>query len=278
MNQRTLSSHFSIQGTGIHSGAAARVSVRPAAPDSGRVFRCGGVTIPAGVEYVVDTTRSTTLGSDGTRIGTVEHLLSALAGCGIDNCEIEVDGPEIPILDGSARPFVEAILSSGVEAQHVPARFARVREPLPVAVGASELRAEPSDRLSIRVTTEFDDWPEGAATVSTDGHDGIPGGYADRIAPARTFAFRNEVEMLIAAGLARGGSLDNALIVTPPDSFSTPLRVPAEWCAHKMLDVIGDLALLNARPLMTITAHRPGHRVNTAFAAAIRDHWREESS
>ena len=275
MNQQTISTSFLLEGIGIHTGITGRVTVHPAEPGTGRRFRTNGVTIPAEVRYVVDTTRSTTLGLDGSRISTVEHVLSALAGCGIDNCTIDVEGPEIPILDGSALPFVEAIRSVGVVSQRVPARILRLSEPVSVTMGASEMRATPADTLHIEVTTKFDDWPEGAATLIAHGPDGIPSRYFEEIAPARTFAFRQEVESLIAAGLAKGGSLDNALIIDPPDTFSTPLRVPSEWCAHKLLDVTGDCALLNARLIMNLYACRPGHRINTAFARAILAQGRE---
>jgi UDP-3-O-[3-hydroxymyristoyl] N-acetylglucosamine deacetylase len=269
MEQQTISGPFTFEGVGIHSGARARVTVRPAAPGSGRSFHVAGVTIPAHVRCVVDTKRCTTLGIDGTRVGTVEHLLSALAGCGIDNCTIDVEGPEIPILDGSALPIVAAIHNAGIERQRTEARSVRLARAVSTEVGASAMRAERSNAFELHISTDFDEWPEGAATLELRGEDGVPTGYAESVAPARTFAFRAEVEMLIAAGLAKGGSLDNALIVSPPDTFSSPLRVPLEWCAHKMLDVIGDLALLNARPIVAIHARRPGHRINVALAQAI---------
>ena len=269
MQQNTLSSAFVIEGVGIHTGVHARLTVHPSEPDTGRVFITDGVSIPARADFVVDTTRSTTLGRDGARVSTVEHLLSALSGCGLDNCRIEIDGPEVPILDGSALPFVDAIRSAGVAGQNVAARVLRLSEPITVSVGSTELRAIPSDQSSIEVTTDFDDWPDGSASVRLQITDGIPVGYSESIAPARTFAFRREVEMLIAAGLAKGGSLDNALIITPPGEYSSPLRVPFEWCAHKALDIIGDLALLDSRVAMRIVARRPGHRMNTELARAI---------
>ena len=277
MEQQTVSGPFTVAGVGIHRGVEARVTVRPAPANTGRRFLSNGISIQAQVRYVVDTTRSTTLGSDGVTISTVEHLLSALAGCGIDNCLIDVDGPEIPILDGSALPFVDAINAAGIERQGVPARTISISRTISVSSGGSELRAEPADELYLEVTTEFDEWPAGTATVAVHGADGIPESYAGAIAPARTFAFRREVEMLIAAGLAKGGSLDNALIISPPNEYSTPLRVPSEWCAHKLLDVIGDLALLDARPAMSIHARRPGHRINTALAQSIYAKCREQT-
>ena len=269
MDQQTIRRPFQIEGVGIHTGVRGTVLVEPAAPNFGRTFICGGVTLPAHVRYVVDTARCTTLGRDGATVSTVEHLLSALAGCGIDNCTMTVMGPEIPILDGSALPIVQEIQAAGIEVQQAPARFLELAEAVSVELGASRMRAEPAAGLRIEAITEFAQWPEGAASVTSACDGGVPGDYARAIAPARTFAFRNEVEMLIAAGLAKGGSLDNALIVEPPDTFSSPLRLPHEWCAHKLLDVLGDLALLNARLRMSVTATQPGHRANVALAEVI---------
>jgi len=267
--QQTLKEAFTLEGTGIHSGAQGRVTVHPAGPDTGRVFRVGAVSFPAHVSYVLDTARCTTLGSEGVRVSTVEHLLSALQGCGIDNAVLEVSGPEIPILDGSALPFVEAILSAGICAQEHPPRRLRLAAPVEVVEGESRLRADPADGCALEATTTFDEWPEGRATARARLDPKDCAGYRAQVAPARTFAFRQEVEALLAAGLAQGGSLDNALILTPPGGFSTPLRLPAEWCAHKLLDLIGDLALLDARLALRLTALRPGHRVNVRFARTL---------
>ncbi|HLJ54690.1 MAG TPA: UDP-3-O-acyl-N-acetylglucosamine deacetylase [Chthonomonadaceae bacterium] len=269
MEQQTLAAPFEFEGIGIHTGGPARVVVRPAGPGTGRVFHAAGQCIPARTQFVVDTRRSTTLGRDGARLSTVEHLLSALAGCGIDNCDVDVEGAEIPILDGSAQPFVRLIHVAGIVRQRAPARFVTLDAPLSVENGGSELRAEPAGAMSLRVETRFDEWPEGAATLEVDGPAGVPADYMEAIAPARTFAFRREVDMLIAAGLAKGGSLDNALVIEPPDTFSSSLRIPQEWCAHKALDLIGDLALLDARLAIRVTALRPGHRINTALAQKI---------
>jgi UDP-3-O-[3-hydroxymyristoyl] N-acetylglucosamine deacetylase len=271
VEQQTLAQAFTLEGVGIHTGAAGRVTVHPAPADTGRLFRSGGREIPARADYVIDTSRCTTLGADGARVSTVEHLLSALHGLGIDNAIIEVVGPEIPILDGSALPWVEAIQAAGVTAQGVPARLFTLAEPCDVAEGASQMQARPGDGLRVEVLTEFSDWPEGRASQTfASGPEGAAA-YARQIAPARTFAFRKEVEMLLAAGLAKGGSLDNALIISPPDTFSTPLRLPQEWCAHKLLDVIGDLALADARLNLHLTAIRPGHRLNVRLAGALRE-------
>ena len=266
LRQQTLAASFTLAGVGIHTGEAGRIRVHPAAVNSGRVFRIGETLIPAKVEKVVDTTRCTTLAHDSVTISTVEHILSALAGLNIDNATIEVEGREIPILDGSSLPFVEAILSVGIHTQDEPARFITLQNIASFTNGNSEMSASPNETYRIEARTDFDDWQEGDVILAVEMSQQE---YVARIAPARTFAFRKEVEMLLATGLAKGGSLDNALIIDPPDTFSTPLRVPSEWCAHKILDIVGDLALLDARPLMAVSCRRPGHRMNYGLAKEI---------
>ncbi len=270
MEQQTLAQAFTLAGIGIHTGMNGKVTVHPAESGFGRIFRVGQIDIPAHIDHVVDTTRSTTLGTAGARVHTVEHLLSALHGLGVDNALIEVEGPEIPILDGSALPFVEAIVAAGIRGQGDPCRILGYRadaDPLLLNEGSSSFSVTASDTFRIAVTTEFANWVEGKATVEYDSS--FSDTYATEIAPARTFAFREEVEHLLKSGLAQGGSLDNALIITPPDEFSTPLRLPEEWCAHKLLDVLGDLALVGARLQIAVTALRPGHRANTALARRL---------
>jgi UDP-3-O-[3-hydroxymyristoyl] N-acetylglucosamine deacetylase len=269
MEQRTLRTEFALEGVGIHSGAPARVVVRPAPPNYGRVFVREGIEIPALAANVVDTARCTTLGAGGERVRTVEHLLSALYALDVDNARIEIDGPEVPAMDGSALPFMEAIERAGIVGQDCEARVLTVCEKIPVDMGTAMLRAEPAGELAIDVTTRFEDWREGEAQVLATVGAHQAEGYRTRIAPARTFAFRQEVEVLIAAGLAQGGSLDNALIITPPSEFSTPLRVPQEWCAHKALDLIGDLSLVGARLRARITAQGAGHRANVLLAREL---------
>lgn len=270
MEQQTLRNTIAFEGVGIHTGQRARVTVQPAEADTGRVFRVGHVTIPGRVEYVVDTRRCTTLGKDSVSVSTVEHLLSALHAYGIDNALIEVDGPEIPILDGSALSFAQAFAEVGTMGQGATPRVLALTSPLAWELGGTGVNATPADEFMVEVITEFDDWPEGAACVRAVVEPDTAADYQVSIAPARTFAFRREVEQLLAAGLALGGSLDNALVITPPATFSTPLRLPSEWCAHKLLDVIGDLALLDARLQMNLTITRPGHHANTRFADVLR--------
>ena len=281
LEQHTLAHSFHFEGVGIHTGETTRVTVHPADVDTGRAFRVNGQTIPAHADWVVDTTRCTTLGREGTRLHTVEHLLSALHAYRIDNALIEVEGSEIPILDGSALPHAQAIEQSGIIAQSKPARTITLTRALSLEERASHVSAEPALQFDVTVCVEFDHWREGKAEQGYTSGEAGGVSYLQSIAPARTFAFDFEVKQLLAAGLARGGSLDNALIISPPDEtsevsrmgtstkFSTPLRLPHEWCAHKLLDVLGDFALFNARPLMRVTAFRPGHGSNIRFVQAV---------
>jgi UDP-3-O-[3-hydroxymyristoyl] N-acetylglucosamine deacetylase len=255
---------LTFEGVGIHTGRHSSVTIHPADVDTGRLLVARGARIPCEARYAVDTTRSTTLGLDGVRVSTVEHLLSALHAAGVDNAEIAVEGDEIPILDGSALPFAEAIADTGVVTQNREARTLVLPSPVTVTAGASAASALPGAGLQLTVITEFDSWPEGNRRLNFSG-----GRYLQDVAPARTFAFQFEVQRLIEAGLAKGGSLDNALIIDPPDRFSSPLRVESEWCAHKLLDLIGDLALVNRRVQASVTVNRPGHTINVMLAREL---------
>ena len=173
-------------------------------------------------------------------------------------------------MDGSALPFAEAITAAGTVSQDKLARFI-CPEKIEFAGGRSEYGVMPHEfgGMTLSVSTQFDNWPEGSAAQIENFTSNSAPDYAEKIAPARTFAFREEVDQLIAAGLAKGGSLDNALIITPPAEFSTPLRLPQEWAVHKMLDLIGDLALVDARIEAFIYAARPGHRGNVRLALEL---------
>ncbi len=224
--------------------------------------------IPARADYVIDTSRCTVLGSEGVLVSTVEHLLSALSGCNIDNAIIEVVGSELPILDGSSLPWVEEILNVGVAKQSQEAHFFKIKSKSEIVQGHSICEASPAEEFSIEVTTQFDNWPEGSSTICAVLGVDIDS-YCSHISPARTFAFLQEVQAILDSGLAKGGSLENVLIITPPATYSSPLRVEKEWCAHKILDCIGDLALLNARSCFHMRAIRPGHRINNAMAREL---------
>lgn len=269
--QTTLRAPFTVRGQGLHTGAPCAVTARPAPADSGITFlcRCEGepVRVPALAASVVETRRCTALGAGGARLDTVEHLLSALAGLRVDNAEIEVDGPELPALDGSALPWVAAIRGAGVERLEELGRVRQLSQPVALRDGESWLVAVPADRYTLTCATHFDHPLLGTQAVSFSED---PDAYVREVAPARTFGFAHEVEALLAAGLARGGSLDNALVIHE-DHFSSDLRIPDECTRHKLLDLIGDLSLAGGRLHAHITAVRPGHRANAAFAALLAE-------
>lgn len=263
--QTTIGDSVRLSGTGLHSGERTRVTVLPAPPGTGVRFLVDGVSIPAHSDYVVNTRRATCLARGGARVDTVEHILSALHGLQIDNVEIEVFGSEAPILDGSALPWVNALQSAGIVPVGEDAEPIRPLSPIWLRDGDSWLIATPADEFSLTCIIEFDHPLLGtqAATFVAD-----PQVFAAEIAPARTFGFAKEVEALYAAGLAKGGSLENALIIYD-DHFSDDLRVPDECLRHKLLDLWGDLFLAGGRIQAAITAIKPGHRINAAFAAKL---------
>lgn len=260
-----LESSISLSGVGIHTGQHGRVTVHP--EESGGIrFIVKGVAIPALASFVAGTSRCTRLARNDASVDTVEHLLSALCVMGIRNASIEVEGPEIPILDGSALPWVTALRSAGLKKILEPVDYLSLNKPAAFLLDDSWYIAEPADSYQLCVVTHFDHPMLGIQTLIFDGD---PARYEHEIAPARTFAREQEINALRAAGMALGGSLDNALILYP-DRLSDLERVPQECCAHKMLDLIGDLSLIGAVPLVHITAIRPGHRANTAFANCLR--------
>ncbi len=266
-HQKTLRAPFCASGIGLHTGERAHVKVVPAPPDTGIQFHVGGRLIPARTEFVVSTRRCTCLGLDNARVDTVEHLLSALWGLGIDNAVVEMDGPELPALDGSALPWAESVLRAGLMDSAKPRQLLEVQETLGMRDGESWYVAVPGEELTLTCVTHFDHPLLGTEALTFHPE---PQRYLEEIAPARTFGFISEVEALISAGLARGGSLDNALIIHE-DRFSGELRLPQECLRHKMVDLVGDLALAGRRLRASITAVRPSHRGNAAFAALLAD-------
>lgn len=262
--QTTLGESVKLAGVGMHSGSRSVVTVHPE-HTGGIRFRQERITIPAYADRVVNTVRATCLGDGPARIDTVEHILSALHGLQIDNALIEVDGPEIPILDGSALPWVDAFRGAAVVPLGREAQPIRPMSPIALGDGDSWILATPADEFSLTCVTKYDH-PLLGTQVATFVAD--PSVFAAEVAPARTFGFAEEVEALLAAGLAKGGSLDNALVVYD-DHFSDDLRVPDECLRHKLLDLWGDLYLAGGRIQAAITAIKPGHRINTRFAAML---------
>jgi UDP-3-O-[3-hydroxymyristoyl] N-acetylglucosamine deacetylase len=268
-NQRTLAKRVTCSGVGLHSGRPVTLTLAPAAADSGiRFVRMDlGVEIPARSEHVADTTLSTNLAVGKARIHTVEHVLSALTGMGIDNCRVEVDGPEIPILDGSSAPFVALIREGGVAEQPTGKQFIIMERAVEVRDGDKLARLEPADALTMEFTVDF------KHPLVTD--QAFRFAFSDRnyereVARARTFCFLRDIEMMKKAGLAKGGSLENAIVV---DEFSIlnpeGLRFPDEFARHKVLDAIGDLSLFGLPVIGHFSAYKSGHGLNQALVAKV---------
>ena len=268
--ETTLRTSVSIEGVGLHSGHPVRAYFRPAPPGHGLVFtrldRPGSV-IPARLSSAATFDYATTLTSGGVSIGTVEHLLSAAAGEGLDNCAIEIDGPEVPILDGSALPFVRLFHAAGFERQDARVRPIVIDRRVEVTRGDRSIVFSP-DGPGLTITYEID-FPHPIVGRQTLTLPVRPEEYSARIAPARTFGFARDVEAMRARGLARGGNLHNAVVLDDEGVISGPLRFRDEFVRHKILDLVGDLALLG-RPLSGhIQARKAGHALHIEFARAL---------
>lgn len=267
--QQTLAREVEVAGVGIHSGQMARVHLRPAAADHG--IRVRRVDLEGAPEIVItpDTlesgVRCTALADGGARVRTVEHLLAACYALGVDNLRIDIDAEEMPILDGSAAPWLTALDEAGLAACDAPPRVIEVAQPILLSLGESTLMALPSSSLRLTVASVTSHPVAGSQVFDFDGS---PSVFRASLAIARTFCYLEEVEALLAAGLARGGSLDNALVVKP-DAYSSPLRIENELAAHKTLDLLGDLAVLGLRLQCHVVAVRPGHHVNQQLVKAI---------
>ncbi|HZR10135.1 MAG TPA: UDP-3-O-acyl-N-acetylglucosamine deacetylase [Myxococcales bacterium] len=266
--QRTFKQRAAVSGVGLHSGASVRLTLAPAPVDSGIVFTSRGVEIPAISQFVVDTNLNTSLGRGSVRIGTVEHLLAALSGCGIDNARIEVEGPEIPIADGSSEPFVALIREAGIHEQRAPRRYLMVRRPVTVSDEDKLARLSPArGKFAIQYTIDFHHPLISDQSYSLEVTEKS---FQKDIARARTFGFKRDVEHLHRAGLARGGSLDNAVVV---DDFNIlnpeGLRYPDEFVRHKILDALGDLSLIGMPVIGQLTAVKSGHALNQLLVRRI---------
>ena len=270
LKQRTLRSVIHASGVGLHGGVKVNMTLRPAAPNSGIVFRRVDldepVDIPARAVLVGDTRMCSCLEKDGIKVGTIEHLMSALAGLGIDNAWIDLDAPEVPILDGSAAPFVFLIQSAGIEEQPAPKQFIRVTRPIEVREGDKWARFEPYDgyRLDFSIVFNHPAIDKSAQRAAIDFSEHA---YTREVARARTFGFMQEVEYLRENGLALGGGLDNAIVL---DEFRVlnqdGLRYNDEFVKHKILDAIGDLYLLGHPVLAAYASHKGGHALNNQLA------------
>jgi len=267
--QRTLKTATQCSGVTLHSGAQVTMTLHPAAAGTGIVFRrtdLGGTEILASWRNVVDAPMCTALiDSSGTRVATVEHLLAAFAGCGVDNAIVEIDGPELPIMDGSAGPFVFLIDCTGTVAQDAPRRAIRILRPVEVADSGRATRLLPGEGFSVTVEIDYPTPPilSQRYTVPLDR-------FRAEIARARTYGFLHEVESLHAAGLARGASLLNAVVVSGEAVVNEEgLRYSDEFVRHKALDAIGDLYLAGAPIIGRFEGIRSGHRMNHRLLAAL---------
>jgi len=271
MNQQTISKSFSLAGVGLHSGEVATVTVLPAEPDMGRFFVYHDRHIPAQVQSVAATVMSTELKVESAAVRTVEHLLAALSSMGVDNARIEVDLPELPILDGSALPWVEAIDRAGIKVQTLPRKYLAIEQVLTVQRGDGFVAAFPSDQLRFSYGIEFPTTAIGTQWFSWQPDpDNFAAAFAAEIAPARTFTMASEVEYLRDRGLIKGGSLENALVCDRNGWLNPPLRFADEPCRHKLLDLIGDLSLLGLLPQAHIVAFKASHTLHIQLAQAIQ--------
>ena len=273
VRQRTLKTSISCAGIALHSGVNVTLNLMPAAAGAGVVFHRIDIhdkdnVVPAIWDRVVDTRMCTSIGNDdGVTVGTIEHLMAALAGCGIDNARVELNGPEVPIMDGSSEPFVSLIECAGVVEQSAPRRVIRILKPVNVEVGDSQATLMPADRPSLDVEIDFD-----SAFISNQALSIglVNGSFCKELARARTFGFLHEVEQMRAAGLAKGGSLENAVVVSQDGVLNDGgLRFDDEFVRHKMLDAVGDLYLAGGHIIGQFSGIRSGHAINNALLRAL---------
>lgn len=295
--QHTLRKNYSFEGKGLHTGQVAKMVVMPAPADTGIIFRRvdleGCPEVEALAENVSSTARSTTISKGQASVSTIEHILSALTGLGVDNAVIEINNVEVPILDGSAKPYIDAMWADGFEQQDAPRRYIELKEAVEVTnENGSRVRIEPAEEFSYDILVDFNSRVLGVQNAQWD-----PSVvYAEEIGVCRTFVFFHEIEFLFKNGLVKGGDVDNAIVivehpVTPEqvqnmsNLFNIPalevredgylsnlvLRFPNECARHKLLDLIGDLRLAGGFLKAKVTAEKSGHGINTAAARQIRE-------
>ncbi len=266
--RRTLRREVGCTGIGLHSGKPVRLTLRPAPAEHGiRFLRTDvGVEIPATLEYLASQDHATTLSRDGVSIGTVEHLLSALLGLGMDDVLVEVDGPEIPVLDGSAAPFVILLHEAGLKPLAVSRQYLKVLKTVEVVRGGKRARLSPAEHFSVTYAIGFDHHLLRHQALSLRVS---PRTYCEGIAPARTFGFLRDVETLRRSGLALGGSLENAVVIGETGVLNNKLRFEDEFVRHKILDAIGDLALLGTPVIGHFEAQKAGHALHAAVAQKL---------
>src|SRR4029079_195566 len=267
--QRTLRRSVSCTGIGLHSGNKVTLSLKPSAADYGVRFQradLGGLEIPATVTHLGGIQYQTGLTREAVSVETVEHLLAALTALGIDNVIVELNSPEVPIMDGSAAPFVYLVNEAGVKRLPAPRRYLKALRPISLTQGDKRIALYPSDHFKVTYSISFDHplLRHQSRTMKITEES-----FVEEIAPARTFGFLKEVEMLRQRGLALGGWLDSAIVLGEPGVLNNALRFEDEFVRHKILDVIGDLSLVGHPVVGHLVAHRGGHALHTAFAARI---------
>ena len=267
--QHTLRRQISCAGIGLHSGNKVQLSLKPAAPNSGIRFRrtdLGSHEIPATVQHLAGIQLATGLARNEVSVETVEHLMAALVSMSIDNVLVELNSPEVPIMDGSASPFIYLINEAGIKTLQAPRKYLKIIRPIAISRGDKRIALYPSDHFKVTYSISYDHpllrHQSRTLRITEDS-------FVDDIAPARTFTFLKDVEMLRQNGLALGGSLDNAIVLGETGVLNNALRFQDEFVRHKILDAIGDLALVGHPVVGHLVAHRAGHALHTEFAAKI---------
>ncbi|HUD43203.1 MAG: UDP-3-O-acyl-N-acetylglucosamine deacetylase [Dokdonella sp.] len=273
IRQRTLKNVIKATGVGLHTGEKVYMTLRPAAVDTGIVFRRVDLSPPVDIrscpENVGDTRLSSTLIQGEVRIATIEHLLSAMAGLGIDNAYVDLSAPEVPIMDGSAGPFVFLLQSAGIEEQAAPKRFIRIKKPIKVESGDKWARFEPFDGFKVGFSIDFDH-PMFTRRSSTSEIDFSTTSFVKEVSRARTFGFMRDIEYLRERNLALGGSMDNAIVLDDYRVLNEDgLRYEDEFVKHKILDAIGDLYLLGHSLIGAFYGHKSGHELNNKLLRAL---------
>lgn len=273
--QTTINGSVALDGIGLHTGEFARITFKEAEPNTGVVFIRTDLDKPFKIKVnpnnVTDFAKSTIIGNEEVKVHTIEHVMSAFAGLGIDNVIVEISGPEPPVMDGSAAEFVKALSSIGIKELSSSKDIHKIRNLISLRFGESEIYAIPADVFSVSYVIEYPHrklrYQRFEFTLDSVEN------YADLISPARTFCFLEEVDYLQAVGLARGGSLENAIVVDNEGILNDSLRFEDEFVRHKILDLIGDIYLLGYLPKMHIIAKKTSHRINSKFVSLLRQHF-----
>lgn len=267
--EQTIRQPVSVSGVGLHSGAAVNLRILPAPPGNGIVFRrtdLDGFEIEANSRNVAKVSYATSLMKKGVLISTTEHLLSACVGVGLDNAIVELDNLELPLLDGSAKPFVDLILQAGLRRQRRPRTYYRIRRELELYEGDKFIGVYPGAGYSVSYAIDFPHPLIGKETFEVELSDDH---YQKEIGPARTFGFKHQEQQMKNMGLIRGASMENCIVLTQDSVLNGPLRYPDEFVRHKVLDLIGDLALLGRRIIGRVIANRAGHAMHTALVSRL---------